>query len=468
MHIVVVTRHLARATTVYAPVFRALLGGDVRVCVLAPPSTWPPSLDLEALALSRVEAVSIRPLGEPAAPLEWTLISGRLLAIAEEDEAPIDVLMSFEPELSSVLVAAGRAAGVRLIVPAAERPEGTASLLNASQRSALASLWDAAPSLREALTNSLQQVVTPALGQVVRPAVDQVLQPALEQVVRPAVDQVLQSSFGHRLQQGLQQVGATLPIAKSAIASRAQKLRKLLVEGAPVHWLLTKPPVDPPEGGSTDFGYGVGVDVEFWTPLRELSQESVPGTLRIGVWRDPWVSDANFAHLETTLKGALVRAQAEERVELVPIPRLTGAAAQTCAERALTHLQTLDVAVVPPNDLYALMQAQAAGVLVVTQERGAGAAVVRAGETGHLLPWLDAVNLGGFLQSLPDAERLEELKLAAERRALRYFDSAAWIRRFSRNLDERLTMDPEAEGLSDSEDEGDLSGPLGREIRRHI
>lgn len=495
MQIIVVTRHLARAAFLYRPVLQALMDADTQLTLLGPGETAQECIELQGL---RVHDVAIRPWGERPAPLEWAVLSGALLGVGSADAATVpDVVMTFEEDLASAVSLAGRAARARLVVVAGAGDENPAI----DRLAPLVQQWwgharHALPegSLHETLVVPLQQVIQPAVEQVLKPALQQVgaspLREALRQRWKEATVRVAQFAQTQpllhdaiaRVTSTATQVKGALhvaaPLAKDAL-ERGTTQMKRYVTGPPIHRLLDESPIEAPASGYTDFRYGVGLDMDAWTASLADPDAVIARPLRIGVWADPWGTTPQHEHLEHTLRAAWVRSSQKEAFTVVAHTNPSSGVDASLITWAQSALESLDIAVVPATDRYAAMQAQAQGVLVVTQAGSEAAQVIRSGETGWELRWLDAVNLGKLLEVLAASTSLSSMKANAQRHAVRQMDTQTWLRRLTRSIDDHLTMAPEAwppdeeemgdtDAMSETLSAEEIQALMGRQVRRHI
>lgn len=442
MQIVVVTRHLARAALYYGPVLRAMDDGDVRMTLIGPSGT-----DAQIAERAGFEAreIALRPYGQGAAPFEWAVLAGDLFSLLElhaSSSDSIDVLMSFEADLDGAVQKAARAVRARLIVTAADVLPA-ASLASRAKGVLAPLLAQVRARTREVLPDHAK-----AQAQQQRDALQQRLrefaelaqaEPTLQQLVDP-----------------LRTFGAP---AMKTLANAAKELRGYATP-PPAHYLLRHAPDDvQPPGGWTDFRFGTGIDVEQFLahgagrPPSALEGE----TMRVGVHSDPFgdslirqaiVHDAKVAI--GTLRSEQVQWQAPDAETVRPGDSLNRAASR--------YLNGLDVAIVPGNDLYAAMQAAAAGCAVITEVDSLAAGTFRDGESGYGVPALDRVQIAQILERLMVTERRARMQDSAQRRALRVFDAGIFLRRLTRGMEENLQV----------EEGGQVAAPIERGMRRHI
>lgn len=436
MHIVVVTRHLARAAFYYGPMLRALADTETQVTLVGPNGTGASFAECRGLILRET---ALRPFGSKPAPLEWAVLVGDLHGLLQEQPSPsgtIDVLMSLEEDLEQAVVTAARAVRARLVVAAAE----------------------SAPQLR--VLDRVTAHTTPLLSRL-KEALANVVPDAAKQPV-DALTQLPIGDIGRQaLEPWMQQLPATLReglvSASSSVVHASSQLRHYL-DPSPVHYLLTEEPRGKSvPAGWTSFPLGVGLDVErFLVEGQGRTWKSVESSVpRVGFFCDPFADSLRRqTALQETRKAvdALTADDALKWVEMPTLPDMPGASLEAWAR---TYLQALDIVVVPGNDLYAAMQAAAAGCAVLTRADAPAAQTIRAGESGLELAALDAVQIRMALQSLLRGEQLHRMQDAAQRRATRLFGYELLTRRLARSMDDHLQLETADEGPS-------------RIVRRHI
>lgn len=434
MHIVVVTRHIARAAACYQPVLRALDDGETQVTLVGPLGT---DMQIEERRGLHTREVALRPYGQRPVPFEWAVLAGDLVSMLEgrgPQHAQIDVLMSFEEDLDAAVRMAARAIRARLVVLATDAV--AAPSLRSRAHDAITPAWSALRAqakrlLPSALSTPLQTFDAP-LQQAVQAAQNALQTPAVPDLVR--------------------EVGE--PAAKT-LARAATELRAYATP-PPIHYLLRKAPQnEAPSAGWTDFQFATGIDVEQYLAYGQgrdaaaLQGETVRVGVYFDVFGDPFARQSILHDARRALEGRDAYV-----LQNFDIESLSPNASLANAQRRF--LNTVDVAIVPPDDQYAAMQAAAAGCVVITETDSVAAHTFRDGESGFALPTLDAVQVGQILDLLGEDERRARMQDAAQRRALRLFDVQFFLRRLTRGMEENLQME-----------QGDAQ-PVERGMRRHI
>lgn len=426
MHIVVVTRHLARAAFYYGPVLRALVDAETRLTLVGAAGT---DVDIAERRGLETYEVAIRPRGLSPAPMEWAVLAGALHALVEdapEGRGSVDVLMTLEEDLAATVVGAARASRARLVVAAAEDAPTPGPI--ARVRAQASPLW---ARVRQAGEARLAELPIEALREGGKDA------------------------LRARLPQGLWDAGAQ---AVEGATNASRQLQGYL-RSAPVHYLLRNEPSEEtaPPAGWTHFAFGAGLEVEaFLTNGRGRDFEDRSSSKqRVGVFYDPFGDPIAHRAFAREIERAAKAQPAEGWVWVAPpaLPDVPRASMNAWAQR---YLQTLDVAVVPGTDLYATMQAAAAGCLVITHADGPARSVLRIGESGLEADALDATQVSTLLTSVARRGQLARMQDAAQRRAVRLFGSELLLRRLVRSMDDSLALE-----VAD-----DASAP--RVVRRHI
>jgi len=437
MQIVIVTRHIARAATFYSPILKALQEDGTHVTLVGPAGTDAHIAERRGL---RTREVALRPFGGRPVALEWAVLAGDLLKMgqdAEGGQTPLDVLMSFEEDLAPVVSMAARATRARLVV--------------------LASDAVAAPSMAK----KIQRAWVP-LWSKVQARTRAILPPEAVDGGIEALQDRLRALVG-----AAQALTAELPVAETArqagevawesLEHAAQELRAYAT-APPTHYLLRQEPRDwQPEAGWTDFRFGVGIDVDRFLAYGQgrTFTENASGPMTVGLYHDFFgerlerqavVHDAQF----------VADAFSEDELRWRSLDASSLSPNDSLIDAQRSYLRTLDVAIVPADDLYAAMQAAAAGCVVVTAQDSRAASTFRDGESGFALPVLDRVQLVQVLRRLLVVERRQSMQDAAQRRALRLFDAGFFLRRLKRGMEENLQM-------------GQGEAPMvERRMRRHI
>lgn len=453
MHIVVVTRNIARAAFYYGPTLRALMDTDTRLTLLGAEGT-----DLLFGERQDVEVFEapIRPMGAKAAPMEWAIVSGALVSIAASAGlgGTIDVLLTFEADLCATVTAAARAVPTRLIVTAADAP--ARGLRQHALFTALAPAVERAEPLLQRLRSLLEAPVQQAL-EAPREQVRNVIVP-----VALGVADGIRAAVSPLLERTPERVQTALEDTANAFQNAGQELRRYL-DPPPTHYLLVHDPGEPkPEAGWTTFEFATGIDTPAFLPNgqgRIFDQDAASGAdlpMRVGVWCDPWGTSVEHTQVGVALERCGARETLRDVMEVVAMPPLPTGSAARLTPWAAAHLAGLDVAVVPRSDLYAAMQASAAGVAVITVDDSVAARALRVGESGLTVAALDPQQLSLVLESFAHGRTLARMQDAAQRRAVRLFGSDLLLRRLVRGMDDHLQMDVPA---------GD--GP-SRVVRRHL
>lgn len=442
MHIVLVTRHIARAEFLYGAVLRAISDAETHLVIVGAAGT------ANAASPQRVpwhiREIAIRPRGYGKASLEWAVLAGDLIALVEEravTHGGIDVIMSFERDLEKVVGMAARATQARVVVVAADAiPRPT---IRQRARRTLKPMWK---SLQQALPPSIQE----DLG-------DQWAQWRDEL-----------RDYGKMVRRLAKEADPLAPLPASirenteltieGLAEITRRLRQA-ARTPTTHYLLAEPPVGwVADAGWTDFGCGVGVDVEAFLKggVGRTLADMHHRTMQVGVWLDPFGPTAIRERVNREAQLAVT--QIGERVaHWVPLPEDLAAVSPSKARR---YLSRLDVAIVPGQDVYAAMQAAAAGCLVFTRADSPAAAMFRDGESAACVAALDSVQIQMMLHRLRDVDKRAAMQDASQRRALRLFDSEIFIRCLARGIDANLDFGSDDVGAAH---EGARPG-----LRRHI
>lgn len=435
MHIVVVTRHIARAAACYQPVLRALDDGETKVTLVGALGT---DMQIEERRGLTTREVALRPYGQRSVPFEWAVLAGDLLSMMESrggQGTQIDVLMSLEEDLDAAVQLAARAVRARLVV-LATREVATPSLRTRATQ-ALTPAW-------KALRAQADRWIPPDAGTQIA-----ALRAPLQQAIDAATDRAWDIA---PLPDTVRDVGTS---AQHAIARAAKELRAYATP-PPIHYLLRDAPRGAePSAGWTDFQFGVGIDVDKYLAYGQGRDVSAvgDGPVRVGVYfdvfADPFTRQAIIHDCRVAAED-----RAEFELQVFDISSLSANDSLINAQRRF--LNTLDVAVVPGQDMYAAMQAAAAGCVVITETDSVASRTFRDAESGFALPTLDRVQLGQIFDRLSDASRRAGMQDAAQRRALRLFDVQFFLRRLTRGMEENLQM-----GTGDQP-------PIERRMRRHI
>lgn len=438
MQIVVVTRHIARAATYYGPVLRAMDDGDARLTLIGPSGT---DAQIAERAGLRVREVALRSYGQSPAAFEWAVLAGDLISLLEQSASTseaIDVLMSFEPDLDGAIQKAARAVRARLIVTAA----------------------DVLPT--ESLGARAKHVIAPLLAQVraranvMLPSEAKRQADALQDRLREFAELAQTAPALQQLSDPLRSFGAP---AMKVLANAAKELRSYATP-PPAHYLLrNEPHQGEPPGGWTDFRFATGIDVEQFLAHGEGRPPSAleGKTMRVGLHADPFGDSRARQAVEHDAQLAVqglnsenVQWQAYDAQSVRPNDSLNRASSR--------YLSELDVAIVPGKDLYAAMQAAAAGCVVITEVDSLAARSFRDAESGYGVSALDRVQLTQILERLMVTERRARMQDSAQRRALRVFDAGLFLRRLTRGMEENLQV----------KESGRVAAPTERGMRRHI
>lgn len=434
MHIVVVTRHLARAAFYFGPVLRALTDGETQVTLIGPMGTDLLIAERKGLVMREI---ALRPYGEKPLPMEWAVLAGDLFSMLQEqpsESGTVDVVMSLEEDLEETVVSAARAVRARLVVTAA----------------------DVAPNLT--LAQQLIRQSAPLRARV-RAAIPAGLKDSLAMLQHlPARE---------RAQELVERLAAQLPqnvrslsdaAAESAVHAAAQL--KNYLEPPPVHYLLAEEPRGKSApAGWTAFPFGAGLDVtRFLIDGEGRTFPDAPvdeAPLRVGFYGDPFADGLkrHTALAASRTAAQALEAQGVEWVEPTVLPEQRDASLVRWAQ---SYLASLDVVVVPGPDLYAAMQAAASGCVVITLAESLASRAMRAGESGLEVAALDGTQLRMALQSLRRGRQAPRMQDAAQRRATRLFEHELLLRRLTRGMEDNLQVV-----------EGEADQPT-RIVRRHI
>lgn len=434
MQIVLVTRHIARAATLYAPVIKALSDGESQLTLVGAAGT--DALIAERKGLITRE-VALRPFGQRPIALEWSVLAGDLLSMMDRgssERAPIDVLISFEPDLHGAVSMAARAVRARLVVVATD-VLAQPTVVERVKRT-WGPMWSALQERTQALLPAAAEDVSQAIQEQLR--------------MLAAETQTAWKSTQLHMPEAVREAGDA---AWQSVAHAATEL-KAYGQAPTTHYLLREPPHDwNPPGGWTDFQFGTGIDLDAY--LHEGAVRSADDAMAVGMHVDffgelfarqaiaPGARDAVTQHASDIAVWRTFDAS-----KLSPNDALLPAQSR--------YVRGLDVAIVPGGDLYAAMQAAAAGCVVVTEQDSLAARTFRDGESGFALPALDSVQITQVLRRLQDVDRRVAMQEAAQRRALRLFDARFFLRRLTRGMETHL----EVQGATGTSAE--------RRMRRHI
>lgn len=436
MQIVIVTRHIARAATYYSPVIRALTDGDTEVTLVGPAGTDASIAERRGL---RTREVALRPFGQRPVALEWAVLAGDLVSMIDGDGSPrsLDVLMSFEQDLAPAVTMAARAVRARLVVLATDTE--AAPSVAARVHHALEPLWSKLQAqTRGVMPKEASQRLGALLQKRARSWFD-AAQVTFAEVPMTRIAREAGEGAWESLEHAANQLGS-------------------YIKAPATHYLLREEPQDwQPPAGWTDFQFGTGINVERFVAYgqgRDIS--TLAGRpMAVGIYADffgeplkrqAMVHDAQFA--VKSLPADAATWITWEPSSLAPNGSLIDAQRR--------YLNTLDVAIVPADDLYAAMQAAAAGCVVVTEQESLAAGTFRDGESGFALPVLDQVQLTQVLRRLMDVGRRPQMQDAAQRRALRLFNADFFLRRLTRGMEANLQV------------EQDKAPVAERRMRRHI
>lgn len=434
MHIVVVTRHLARAAFYFGPVLHALADGETHVTLIGPLGTDLLIAERKGLV---IREIALRPFGAKTLPMEWAVLSGDLFAMLNElpsESGTIDVLMSLEEDLEETVVSAARAVRARLVVTAAE----VAPNLNFAQQLVRQSApWRAR--VRAAIPAGIKEPLE-----------------ALQHLPARERAEEIVARLAEQLPDGVRSLGGS---AADSVLHAATQLKHYL-EPPPVHYLLAEEPRGKSApAGWTSFPFGAGLDVSSFLvdgegrTLPEGAADEMP--LRVGFYGDPFADGLKRHTALTATRDAADALEAQGVVWVEPsvLPEQRDASLVRWAQ---SYLASLDVVIVPGPDLYAAMQATAAGCVVITTADSLASRAMRAGESGLEVAALDATQLRMALQSLRRGRQAPRMQDAAQRRATRLFEHELLLRRLTRGMEDNLQ-------LQDSDD-----APTARVVRRHI
>lgn len=417
MHIVVVTRHLARAAFYYGPVLRALVDADTHLTLVGAAGT--DALTEERRAL-HVREVAIRPLGQKPAPMEWAVLAGDLHALLEmvpSDSGTIDVLMTLEEDLAPTVIAASRALRARLVVSAAR---------HAPERGS----WERLRAQASPVWERLRGVLPDAVKTPVRQLTQLPVVPFAQEAIEPLVA---------RVPEELRKAGAD---ASAQVGHAAAQLKQYLVP-PPVHYLLAEEPSkDAPSAGWTSFTHGAGIDVSgylYGGTGRAFDDAAAERPLVVGAFYDPYSEALKQQALRTEGRQAVEGLGAS--FEWLETPALATERETSVNRWAKSYLAQLDIVLVPGNDLYAAMQAAAAGCLVITQADSLASGALRIGESGLEVAALDAKQLTMILQSLLRSKGVHRMQDAAQRRSTRLYGYELFLRRLTRGMDDHLALE---------------------------
>lgn len=438
MHIVVVTRHLARAAVYYGPVLRAMDDGDARLTLIGPSGTDAQVAERGGLI---TREIALRPYGEGPAAFEWAVLAGDLISLLDHRASTsdaIDVLMTFEPDLDGAVQKAARAVRARLVVTAA----------------------DVLPV--ESLGARAKQAIAPIIAQVraratvMLPNEAKLQADALQDRLREFAELAQTAPAFQQFSDPLRSLGVP---AMKTLANAAKELRSYATP-PPAHYLLRNAPTQvPPPGGWTDFRFATGIDVEQFLahgegrPPAALQRETMRVGFHADVFSDPLTRQAIVREAQIS-----VQALNSEQVQWLEYDAESLRPNDSVNRASSRYLNGLDVVIVPGADLYAAMQAAAAGCVVVTEVDSLAASSFRDAESGYGVSALDRVQIAQILERLMTTERRARMQDAAQRRALRLFDATLFLRRLTRGMEENLQV---KEG-------GQVAAPIERGMRRHI
>lgn len=451
MHIVVVTRNIARAAFYYGPTLCALMDADTRLTLLGAEGS--DRLFAERQNVEVFEA-PIRPFGAKPAPMEWAIVSGALVSIADATGpgGQIDVVLSFEPDLAATVVAAARAVRTRLVVTAADAPAR-----GVRQHPLVMAL---SPAVEQAAP--LVQSVRAMLDAPVQQALDV---PRARMRTMMPIAQNLWEGARAALKPALGRAPAAVQQALEGTADAVQNARQELaryIDPPPTHYLLERDPGEPaPPAGWTSFEFGTGIDTAAFLVngegrLFDASTDEEQQPIRVGFWCDPWGATPEHAQAGKALELCGARETLRDALTIVPMPALPEGPSVRLTSWAAAHLATLDIAVVPRHDLYAAMQASAAGAAVITVDDSIAARALRVGESGMTVAALDPQQLSQVLEALVHGRSLRRMQDAAQRRATRLFGAELLLRRLVRGMDDHLQVEV-------TDDAGS-----SRVVRRHL
>lgn len=436
MQIVLVTRHIARAAVAYAPVIKALSDGESQLTLVGAAGT-------DALLAERkgllTREIALRPHGQRPVALEWSVLAGDLLSVMDRsspERVPIDVLISFEPDLHSVVSMAARAVRARLVVVATDAAVHP-NVVERAKRT-WGPMWSTLQERAQALLPIDPSPIAQAMQDQLRTVAEET-RAAWNATQRQMPDAVRDA--GDAAWQTLAHAAAELKAYGQAPTTH------YLLRDAPHGWT--------PPGGWTDFQFGTGIDLDVYLQDGPVRTRTSSTAMTVGMHADFFGEPLARHAIARDVRDAVEHHatdiavwQAFDASKLAPNDALTRAQS--------TYVRGLDVAIVPGDDLYAAMQAAAAGCVVVTEQGSLAERSFRDGESGFALPALDGVQITQVLRRLQDEERRAAMQDAAQRRALRLFDSRFFLRRLTRGMEENLEVQ-----RADSR-------PVERRMRRHI